>query len=100
MPPIKDGKVFPLREETLLSVSEGTRHGDRRLYYLHNHSEPPATFMEYMPSFSVFPLVFTPFLQQNRQSLSPFPPRCYRQSTDNQIVLQGGNGDKGFKNYV
>jgi len=40
------------------------------------------------------------FLQQNRQSLSPLPLRCYRQSLDYQIVLQGGNGDKGFKNYV
>ena len=30
--------------------------------------------------------------------MSPLPLRCYPQSTDNQILLQGGNGDKGFKN--
>ena len=30
-------------------------------------------------------------------SLSPLPPRCYPQPSDYQMVLQGGNGDKGFK---
>ena len=30
MPPIKDGKVSPLREETLLSVREDIRHSDWR----------------------------------------------------------------------
>ena len=29
--------------------------------------------------------------------MSPLPLRCYPQSTDNQIILQGGNGDKGLK---
>jgi hypothetical protein len=39
----------------------------------------------------------TPFSGEKRHSLSPLPLRCYSQSPDNQIVLQGGNGDKGFK---
>ena len=68
MPPIKDSKISPLREKTLLSMREGIRHSDRRLFY-----------------------------QQNRLSLSPLSPRCHRQSPDYQIVLQGGNGDKVLK---
>ena len=42
----------------------------------------------------------TPFSGEKRHSLSPLPLRCYSQSPDSQIVLQGGNGDKGFKNFV
>ncbi len=37
---------------------------------------------------------------QKHESLSPLPPPCHLQSPDNQVVLQGGNGGKGFKNYV
>jgi hypothetical protein len=37
---------------------------------------------------------------QKRESLSPLPFRCYLQTPVFQVVLQGGNGDKGLKNYV
>ena len=43
---------------------------------------------------------FTFIVDTSLYSLSPLSPRCYSQSPDNQIVLQGGNGDKGLKNYV
>ncbi|MBQ8153428.1 MAG: hypothetical protein IJ069_07085 [Prevotella sp.] len=70
MPPIKNGKVSPLREETFLSVRESIRNGDRRHFY-----------------------------QQNRLSLPPLPLPCHQQTADIQTLLQGGNGGKGLKKY-
>ena len=39
-------------------------------------------------------------LYRKHLSLSPLPLRCYQQSIDYQIVLQGGNGDKVLKIIV
>ncbi|MBP3777033.1 MAG: hypothetical protein IJ190_01195 [Prevotella sp.] len=56
----------------------------------------PRTFLRYKEYIDeTFPCYI-----QFAYSLSPLPLPCHLQSPDNQVVLQGGNGDKGFKKYV